>query len=769
MSDASNPRDPISAQRRLLFEQRLRQKGLLGGQQHIARRSAPGPVALSFAQERLWFVDQLQTGAPNYNVPCAIHLAGALDRKALETSLQAVVDRHEALRTVFRIIDGQLVQVVAPAGHVPLTPVDLEQTPDRDEQLPRLLAEEVRRPFDLRNGPLIRARLFRLAPDEHVLALTMHHIVSDAWSLQVLLREIEQLYPSIAQGGPAALPDLPIQYADYALWQREQLRGETLERQLAHWRDRLAGAPALDLPTDFPRRPQPSSSGARHVFSVGRELVEAAQALGRRESASLFMTLLATFQILLQRYSGQDDLVVGTPVANRTRSEVEPLIGFFINMLALRVDLAQAACFRDALRVTRDAALDAYAHQDVPFEQIVEALGLPHDLGRHPLFQIAFMLQNATVQPPQLPGLQTRLLEVAYETLKFDLSLVFEETAAGLTGVFEYSRDLFAPETVARMAEHFCTLLAALVAQPDRPLLQHSLLTAEERAALADWSEGGPALPWRGSLPERLLAIAAQTPEATALRDAKGARSFAALLAQAQHLAAHLAARAPEPERPVAVLLERTGDLPAAFLAVWLAGRTLLPLDPTLPPARIAQLLDDAQPALLLASTELAASLPDDLPWPLCPLAELLHTPAPAPFAPAELGPDSPAYLIYTSGSTGTPKAVLASHGGLLAILDAASTLVGYQPGDVQPVMASAAFDIFLFELFAPLLSGATAQILSRDAVLALGQNPAPLAGWTVLHAVPSLLRVLLDALEANPEVARTLRHILVGGDRVPP
>ncbi|HEU4322123.1 MAG TPA: condensation domain-containing protein, partial [Roseiflexaceae bacterium] len=454
---------------------------------------------------------------------------------------------------------------------------------------------DAQRPFDLAEGPLLRAALLALADDDHILLLNMHHIISDGWSWGRFFDDLTALYIAAVSGTPHRLPPLPVQYADYALWQRDWLQGAVLDAQLDYWRAQLSDLQPLGLPTHFPRPAVPSFEGSLHAFELPPAVFATLRLLCQRTGVTPFMALLAIWQLVLARWSGQDDVAVGTPIAGRGQQATEGLIGCFVNTLVLRSDLARPNSFCELLAQVRDTCLAAYAHQDIPFEQLVDALVPERDLSIHPLFQVMFSLQSSGAAAPVWPDLELSALPVAMGSVKFDLSISLSEEANSLSGVLEYRSDLFAPETVARMAEHFCTLLAALVDQPDRPLQQHSLLTAEERAALAGWSESGPALPWRGSLPERLRIIAAQTPEATALRDAGGARSFAALLAQAQHLAAHLAARAPEPERPVAVLLERTGDLPAASLAVWLAGRTLLPLDPTLPPARIALLLDDAQ------------------------------------------------------------------------------------------------------------------------------------------------------------------------------
>ncbi|HEU4327751.1 MAG TPA: amino acid adenylation domain-containing protein, partial [Roseiflexaceae bacterium] len=500
----------------------------------LVAQARPEQLPLSFAQQRMWFLALLDPSSVTYTVPVALRLAGRLDRAALAAGLDALVARHESLRTRFPQEQSQPRQEILPAAPLPLTHTDLSGLPD-DERLEHALAyvrAAIQQPFDLERGPLLRAELLALADDDHILVLMLHHIVSDGWSLEVLLRDLHALYTDKLHGRPDTLPPLPIQYADYAIWQRSWLESGLLKTQLEYWRAQLAGLQPLDLPTDFPRPAVAGQSGATHRFALGAQTVETLNALGRRQHVTPFMLLLAVWQTLLARWSGQDDIAVGTPVSNRGHSATDLLIGVFVNTLVLRSDLSRAATFQELLAQVREMCLAAYDHQDIPFEQLVDALAPERQLDRSPLFQVMFTLQNAAT-PPVWQDLALTPLLVESGAVKFDLSLTLVQGDAGMEGLLEYRSDLFAPETAARMARHFVALLETALAQPQAPLHSLPLLTAEEGAALAGWSESAPALPWRGSLPERLRAIAAQTPEATALRDAKGARSFATLLAQA--------------------------------------------------------------------------------------------------------------------------------------------------------------------------------------------------------------------------------------------
>jgi amino acid adenylation domain-containing protein len=442
-----------------------------------------GPVPASFAQQRLWFLDQLEPGSSAYNIPIAVRLIGALDGTALERALNEVVRRHEALRTTFASAAGVPRQVIAPSLIVPMPVTDLGGLPAerREDEALRRLREEAERPFDLARGPLVRAGLLRLGERAHVVLVTMHHIVSDGWSIGVLVREVAALYEAFQHGEPSPLPEPALQYADYAAWQREWLQGEVLRSQLDYWTGQLAGVPALELPADRPRPPAMTGRGGERSLLLPRAVLDGVRVLGRQEGATTFMTLLAAFQVLLYRYSGQDDFAVGTPIAGRTRSELEGLIGFFVNTLVLRADLAGEPSFRDLLRRVRQRALGAYAHQDLPFEQLVGVLHPHRDPGRTPLFQVMFVLQNAPLPPLKSPELELTPLDAEGGTAKFDLTLTVEETEPGLVAKLEYGADLFDPPTIDRMLGHLRTLLEAIVAHPEQTIDALPMMTEAER------------------------------------------------------------------------------------------------------------------------------------------------------------------------------------------------------------------------------------------------------------------------------------------------
>jgi hypothetical protein len=455
-----------------------------------------GHLPASFAQARLWFLDQWEPGSPAYNIAAAVRLAGPLFAPALARALNEIVRRHEALRTRFAAVDGQPVQVIAPRLEVPLPVVDLGALPEseREPEARRRAREEALRPFDLAHGPLLRASLLRLGDREHVVLLTMHHIVADGWSMGVLVRELRELYEAFRRGLPSPLPELSIQYADYAAWQRRWLRGQVLRDQLAYWRGQLAGVPPLELPTDRPRPAAPSRRGGERRAVLPAALAGRVRALALQEGATPFVVLLAAFQALLHRYSGQDDFAVGTPIAGRTRSEVEGLIGLFINTLVLRADLSGGPTFRELVRRARRTALGAFAHQDVPFEQLVGALQPERGPGLSPFFQVMFVLQNAPLPEMSAPGLTLTPLEVDAETAKFDLTLVLAEGPgpAGLRASAQFDADLFDPPTIERLLGHFRTLLEGALAEPDRPVAALSMLSeAERQQLLRQWNETG--------------------------------------------------------------------------------------------------------------------------------------------------------------------------------------------------------------------------------------------------------------------------------------
>ncbi|HLL45921.1 MAG TPA: amino acid adenylation domain-containing protein, partial [Longimicrobiaceae bacterium] len=621
-----------------------------------------GALPLSFAQERLWFIDQLEPGSAAYNIPVARRLEGALDRAALERSLGEIVRRHEALRTVFREVNGSPVQVIAPCGGLALPVEDLSDLSeaDREAAVRRRAGEEARQPFDLAAGPLVRAGLLRLGAEDHVLLLSMHHIVSDGWSMGVLFRELSALYAAYREGGESPLPELGVQYADYAVWQREQLEGEVLDRQLAYWRERLAGAPELlELPTDHSRPPVQTYRGATVPVELSLELLERLQVLGRSEGATLYMTLLGAFQVLLSKYGGGEDVVVGSPIAGRTRGEVEALIGFFVNTLVLRTDLGGDPSFREVLGRVREATLGAYAHQELPFEKLVAELQPERSLSHSPLFQVMFTLQDAGGGGGALAGLSVSGAAAAMEIAQFDLSLTLAVTAQGLRGALNYSTDLFERGTVERMLGHLERVLEQVAVDADVRLSELELLGQAERAlVLEEWNRTEAEYPADRCIHELFEAQAARTPGAVALRFEEESLTYAELNERANRLAHHLRGHDVGPEVRVGVLMERGVEMVVSLLAVLKAGGAYVPLDPDLPAERLAYVLDDSGVPLVLVQAALRGAVParegvDVLA--VDALAERLAA-EPADNLAGGGGPDSLAYVIYTSGSTGRPK-----------------------------------------------------------------------------------------------------------------
>jgi amino acid adenylation domain-containing protein len=734
-----------------------------------------GALQLSFAQERLWFLDQLRPGDISYNLPFALRLRGALDVGALERSLGEIVRRHDALRTVFREQGGTPRQVVAPFGGFRLTRKDLSPLPAhaREAEVQReLVAEATARPFDLSTGPLFRVSLLRLGAQEHVLILSQHHIVSDGWSMGVLYRELSALYEAYREGRESPLPELGVQYADYAVWQREQVEGEVLERQLAYWRERLAGAPELlELPTDRPRPPVQTYRGATVPVAFSPELLERLQALGRSEGATLYMTLLGAFQVLLSRYSGSEDIVVGSPIAGRTRREVEELIGFFINTLVLRTDLGGDPSFREVLGRVREATLGAYAHQEVPFERLVAELQPERSLSHTPLFQVILTLQTAGGGIDALPGLEVSPVEAERVSAKFDLSLELTPTARGLRGGLTYPTDLFERGTVERMLGHLEQVLEQVAADADVRLSELALLGSAERAlVLETWNRTGAEVPADRCIHELFEAQAARTPEAVAVRFEDASLTYAELNARANQLAHHLRGHGVGPEVRVGICLERSLEMVVSLLAVLKAGGGYVPLDPGLPAERLAYMLDDSAVPLVLVQAALGDAVPAREGVKVLAVDALAERLAaePAENPAVSAGPDSLAYVIYTSGSTGRPKGVMNQHRGVVNRLVWMQAHFGIGADDVVLQKTPFGFDVSVWEFFWPLQQGATLVMARpeghRDPLYL--QEVIEREGVTTLHFVPSMLQQFVEAVEAGR--CASLRNVVCSGEALP-
>jgi amino acid adenylation domain-containing protein len=759
-------------ERAVLIDLLRRKKEAEAGPRRIERRRDPAsPPPLSFAQLRLWFLDRLHPGDPTYNLASATRIRGVLHLPSLALALAGVADRHEALRTTFAASpDGEPVQVIAPCFAPKLPVVDLGALPDglRGPALRSLAAAEARRPFDLAAGPLLRACSFRAAEDEHVLLLVVHHIVGDGWSMGLLVAECVDLYRSLVGGRPAALPELPFQSADFAVWQRDWLRGEVLRTQVDYWKGHLGEAPPeLRLPADNPLPKRRTPAGAHLLVAVPPALTGRLTALAREENGTLFVSLLAAFEALLHRLSGQDDFCVGTPIANRNQPGTERLIGLFVNTLALRADLSGDPPFRELVGRVRQAAVGAYAHQDLPFEKLVAELQPERAPGRNPLFQVMLSLQAGGGAPPELPGAEIEEMVLETGTARLDLALSLAVTEGGLAGSFEYSLDLFSAATLERLCAQLQTLLEGAAAAPDARLSELPLLGDAERfQLLIEWNDTrtGPA-GWE-SVPRRIAGQAERTPAAVAVEEAGGeSLTYRELRSRAAGLARSLRSLGIEPEAPVAVLLERTLALPPAILGVWEAGGAYLPLEPGSPVERLAYLLEDSGARVVVTTRDLAPALPAGLAVRVLYADEVEEEDSSA-------APDPPpgrlVYILYTSGSTGRPKGVMVEHGSLAAVLLGIRSELSWTAADSSPCVAPFAFDISLFELLTPLLCGGRALLVQLRPSLDLSGLLRLLARITRLHAVPGLMRQIVDDVLARGLPAPALSTVLVGGDAVP-
>jgi amino acid adenylation domain-containing protein len=724
-------------------------------------------IPLSFAQQRLWFIDQLEPGNTVYNVPVAVSLKGSVNVTAFQQSLDELIRRHESLRTRFATVNGQPVQVIEAGAAINLSVLDYSELneDEQQQQVRQHTAHETATAFDLSHGPLLRAKLLRLSADEHVLLMTMHHIVSDGWSMGILIREVAALYEAFSRGEASPLPELAIQYADFAVWQREWLEGEVLEKQLGYWREQLGGAPpVLELPTDKGRPAVQSFKGAVHGFELGEELRRGLEALSRREGATLFMTLLAAFQSLLHRYTNQDDIVVGADVANRNRAETEGLIGFFVNMLVLRTDLSGDPSFRELIGRVRETALGAYAHQDVPFEKLVEELQPERDMSRSPLFQVVFVLQNAPMPNLELPGLTLSPVDVDSSTTHFDITLTMEETEHGLSAWIEYNTDLFEETTIRRMQQHLETLLRAVIVNPEQRVSQIPLLgVTERRQLLHDYNQTATDFPRHSSIHQLFEQHASDTPDAVALIFNEQSLSYRELNERANQLAHHLRKLGVEVETPVAVCVERSIELIVGLLAILKAGGVYVPLDPAYPLERLSLMLDEVQPPVLLTQEHLADELPAtwahvlslDTDW------EMIEQES---TANVDLRSDSRqlAYIIYTSGSTGRPKGVGVSHRNVVRLVRN-TTYAEFSSTETFLQLAPISFDASTFEVWGSLLNGARLVVMPPEQPsLEELADVIRRSGVTTLWLTAGLFHQIVDT---HLSALSGLHQLLAGGD----
>jgi amino acid adenylation domain-containing protein/non-ribosomal peptide synthase protein (TIGR01720 family) len=746
--------------------------------------SREGELPLSFAQQRLWFLDKLEPNNPAYNCPGGMRFIGLLNVAVLGRCINEIIRRHETLRTTFATVDGRAIQVIAPPSPMPLPLVDLCELPEseREGEARRLGTEETHRPFDLARGPLVRVILLRLSEEEHALLLTLHHIISDAWSGGVLWQELATLYEASSRGKPSPLPELPIQYVDFAVWQREWLQGEVMDRLLTYWKQQLDDASTvLDLPTDRPRPPMQTYRGTTQSLMLSEQLSEALKTLSQQEGCTLFMTLLAAFNVLLYRYTNQKDILMGSPVAGRNRVEVEGLIGFFVNTLVLRTDLSGNPSFRELLRRTRETVLDAQAYQDLPFEKLVAELQIERDLSIQPLFQVMFALQNVPPLSPEFSDLVLHSLDIESRIAQFDLSITMTEMQEGIDGFCEYSTDLFDAATILRMLGHFQTLLAAIVSDPDQKIAEIPLLVDAEQEQFATWNATQRDFPLNYCFPQLFESQVTRTPDAIAVTFRDQQLTYRALNQRANRLARLLLEEGGGPDTVVALLAERGIDFLTAILAVFKVGGAYLPLDPRHPPLRHRQVLQQSGSQLMLVAAmfesttiETLEGIPAETRPKLMLLEDLLqHNQPEGNLSPRAL-PTNLAYVIYTSGSTGIPKGAMVEHRGMLNHMYAKVVDLGLTATDVIAQTASQCFDISVWQFLAPLLIGGRVHILADE----IAHDPVRLLdevdrdAITMLETVPSLLGAMLDIEELEDSDRHSLpalRWLIPTGEALPP
>ena len=735
------------------------------------RASIATEAPLSYAQQRLWFLDQLAPGSAFYTMPIALRLRMELDVNAMERTINEIVRRHDVLRTTFQTRQGGPVQVIAPTLQVPLSETDLQHLPveEREQEAQRLATAEARRPFDLSRGPLIRAALVHLNPRDHVLLLTLHHIISDGWSLGVLFDELSVLYEAFACGRPSPLFELTTQFAQFAIWQRRSLTGPLLDEQLDYWRDQLADLPELVLPTDRPRPSVTTFRGARQFFTISAGLRRAALQLARETETTLFMVLLTVFEVLMSRYSGQVDFPLGIPIANRTSKESEALIGFFVNTLVLRADISGDPTFRESLARIRETTLAAYAHQDLPFERLVEELAPKRDAARNPLIQVMFALQNTPLTSVQdISGSSVEMLTVERGTANFDLVLDLWELSDGIGGRIEYSTDLFETGTIDRLLGHFTTLLGSCLNSPDEAASNLPILTdAERRRILGAWNDTAIPFPADASLPQLYEEQARQHPHAPAVSFGTRSLTYAQVDDHANGVAHALRDIGVVPGDRVAVHMERSPELVVVILGILKTGAAYAPIDTSYPRQRIAATLADARPSVLVTTAELADSLPSTgTPVFILP-PDMPAAPETTEILPRGLTGLDPAYLLYTSGSTGVPKGIIVPHRAVIRLVRNTS-YIEIRTGDRVAQAASASFDAFTFEMWGALLNGAELVGLPKDVVL----SPDGLATTLREQRITTLFlttAVFNQVAMRNPGAFGSLANLLFGGESADP
>lgn len=735
----------------------------------------------SFAQQRLWFIEQLLPGSPLYVIPLVFRLTGTLARSQLQQSIEAIVQRHEILRTTFDVIDGQLVQVIQPELPVPLQLTDLQAfTPNETIALEQIW-QTIQQPFDLNQGPLFQAHLWQLRDTEHLLLLALHHIIFDEWSSGVLIRELGELYTAGMNGKPAALPELPIQYADFAHWQRQWLQGEVLNAQLRYWKQQLQNVPTLNLPAAVTHPWVHHHRGASQLLELPQSLLDALEGLSQAAGVTLFMTLLAAFQTLLHRYTGQTDLAIGSPIANRHRSELEGLIGFLVNSLVLRTDLSGDPPFRTVLERVRDVTLAAYAHQDVPFEKLVEELQPVRSLGQNPLFQVVFALQNTPMAQLELPGLVLSPVALETKTSRFDLELYLWKCADnfrslwgqgwqqsdGLRGVIVYNTDLFDADTIASLRHHFQTLLEGIITQPEATLSTLPLLTIPEQQTLKHhWSNHQTNYPANTCIHQLFEAQVQQQPTAIAVQFGNQQFTYQQLNQGSNQLARYLQRLGIGAEMTVGICLERGVEAIAAMLAVLKAGGAYVPLDPSYPSERLQFMLKDAGITVVLTQVDWLSTLQADHTQVVCLEQEwdAIVQESDENLLPLTTA-EQLAYVIYTSGSTGTPKGVMIPHRAVNRLV-CATNYMTIEPSDRIAQVANLAFDAATFEVWGALLNGATLIGIQRETTLSPTEfvNTLQQQQISILFLTTALFNQTVSQI---PQAFSSLKYVLFGGEMV--
>jgi amino acid adenylation domain-containing protein len=736
--------------------QQLQQEDLTLSAPPILPRGEQSELLLSYAQTRLWFLDQLEPNSPFYNIPVALRLQGHLNQVALTQSLAEIIQRHEALRTNFVTVNGQPTQVINTLTNWTVSVINLQHLSPEEQKnaAKKLVKEQALQPFDLANEALVRATLIVLNNNEYWLSLCLHHVISDGWSMGVFIEELTALYNAVNQGQVSPLKPLPIQYTDFAIWQRKWFRGEVLENQLNYWKKQLAEAPTfLPLPTDKPRPARQSFTGAHQEFQLSLELTQKLTELSQQQGVTMFMTLLAAYGTLLYRYTGQSDILIGTPIANRNRREIESLIGFFVNTLVMRTDCSENPSFQELLMRVREMSLSAYTHQDLPFEMLVEALQPERNLSHTPLFQVMFALENTPLSEVKMSGLTIDSLPLEWGTAKFDLTLSMQNTETGLMGVWEYNTDLFNSETVERMNGHFLTLLEGIIANPNERVSQLPLLTkVEQQQLLIDGHNTQVDYPADKCIHQLFEEQVERTPNDVAVVFEEQQLTYNELNRRANQLAHYLQSLGVKPDELVGICVERSLEMIVGLLGILKAGGAYVPLDPEYPIERLSFMLEDSQVKVLVTQAKLVESIPEHQAQLICLDTEWEKIAQNIPSNPESgVKPDNLTYIIYTSGSTGKPKGVLVNHANVVRLFAATDSWYHFNSNDVWTLFHSYAFDFSVWEMWGALLYG------GRLVVVPYLITRSPEAFYqllcqekvTILNQTPTAFRQLIQAEES--------------------